>query len=68
VSVPEGAKILILQFGGCDFRQGNSLAIRQANIVNIQQQLSKRGIRIIRTDGPVRLLWLLGLFNQIIFV
>jgi acyl-CoA thioesterase I len=30
-SVPEGTKIVILQFGGNDFRQGISPATRQAN-------------------------------------
>ena len=50
-AVPEGTKIVILQFGGNDFRQGNSPANRQANIANIQQQLSKRGIRIVQADG-----------------
>jgi len=52
-AVPEGTKIVILQFGGNDFRQGNSSA-RQANIASIQQQLRNRGIRIVQADGLVR--------------
>jgi acyl-CoA thioesterase I len=53
-AVPEGTKIVILQFGGNDFRQGSSPAARQANIASIQQQLRNRGIRIIQADGLVR--------------
>ena len=53
-AVPEGTKIVILQFGGNDFRQGISPAARQANIASIQQQLRNRGIRIIQADGLVR--------------
>jgi acyl-CoA thioesterase I len=49
-AVPEGTKIVILQFGGNDFRQGISPAARQANIASIQQQLRNRGIRIIQAD------------------
>ena len=51
-AVPDGTKIVILQFGGND-RGKISLAMRQANIANIQQQLRKRGIRIVQADGLV---------------
>lgn len=51
-AVPDGTKIVILQFGGND-RGKISLAMRQANIANIQQQLRKRGIRIVQADGMV---------------
>ncbi|SDJ19978.1 MULTISPECIES: GDSL-type esterase/lipase family protein [Bradyrhizobium] len=53
-SVPEGTKIVILQFGGNDFRQGISPAARQANIASIQQQLRARGIKTIQADGFVK--------------
>ena len=52
-SVPEGTKIVILQFGGNDFRQNVTPAQRQANIASIQQQLRARGIKIIQADGFV---------------
>ena len=52
-SVPEGTKIVILQFGGNDFRQNVTPAQRQANIASIQQQLHARGIKIIQADGFV---------------
>jgi acyl-CoA thioesterase-1 len=62
-AVPEVTKIVILQFGGNEFRRNICLDLRQANIVSIQQQLRQRGIRIIQADGLGRL----GLFNQIMF-
>ena len=52
-SVPDGTKIVILQFGGNDFRQNVTPAQRQANIASIQQQLRARGIKIIQADGFV---------------
>jgi acyl-CoA thioesterase-1 len=52
-AVPDGTKIVILQFGGNDFREHNSLAARQANIASIQQQLRNRGIRTVQADGLV---------------
>jgi acyl-CoA thioesterase I len=60
-AVPDGTKIVILQFGGNDFRRNTSPAMRQANIANIQQQLRKRGIRIVQADGLVRSAWAAGL-------
>jgi acyl-CoA thioesterase-1 len=53
-AVPEGTKIVILQFGGNDFRRNNSPEMRQANIASIQQELRKRGIRMVQADGLVR--------------
>jgi acyl-CoA thioesterase-1 len=52
--VPEGTKIVIVQFGGNDFRRNTDPAMRQANINSIQQQLRKRGIKIVQADGLVR--------------
>jgi acyl-CoA thioesterase-1 len=52
-SVPEGTKVVILQFGGNDFRQNVTPAQRHANIASIQQQLRARGIKIIQADGFV---------------
>lgn len=59
-SVPEGTKIVLLQFGGNDARRGSrggaaiDPADRQANIAKIEQQLHARGIRTIRIDGLIR--------------
>jgi acyl-CoA thioesterase-1 len=53
-SVPEGTKVVILQFGGNDGRQGISPAQRQANIASIQQQLKARGIKTVQADGYVK--------------
>jgi acyl-CoA thioesterase-1 len=59
-AVPDGTKIVILQFGGND-RGKTSLEMHQANIASIQQQLRKRGIRIVQADGLVRSAWAAGL-------
>ena len=40
--VPDGTKIVILQFGGNDLRRNISPAARQANIASIQQELRTR--------------------------
>jgi acyl-CoA thioesterase-1 len=53
-SVPDGTKIVILQFGGNDFRQGITPPQRQANIASIQQQLKARGIKTVQADGYVK--------------
>nr|WP_233026462.1 GDSL-type esterase/lipase family protein [Rhodopseudomonas boonkerdii] len=53
-AVPEGTKVVILQFGGNDNRRGISPAQRQANIASIQQQLRARGIKTIQADGYVK--------------
>jgi len=53
-AVPDGTKIVVLNFGANDFRRNISPAVRQANIANIQQQLRKRGIRIVQADRLVR--------------
>lgn len=63
-AVPEGTKIVILQFGGNDFRRNNSPDIRQANIASIQQQLRKRGIRLVQADGLVRSAMAAGLVQS----
>jgi acyl-CoA thioesterase I len=60
-AVPEGTKIVILQFGGNDFRRNISPEMRQANIASIQQQLRKRGIRLVQVDGLVRSAQVAGL-------
>ena len=53
-SVPDGTKIVLLQYGGNDTRRGAAPAERQANIAKIEQQLHARGIRTIRVDGLIR--------------
>jgi acyl-CoA thioesterase I len=60
-AVPDGTKIVILQFGGNDLRRNTSPVMRQANIASIQQHLRKRGIKIIQADGLVRSAWAAGL-------
>ena len=60
-SVPEGTKIVILQFGGNDNRQGVSPAARQANINSIEQKLRARGIRIVQADAVVNATVRLGM-------
>jgi acyl-CoA thioesterase-1 len=52
--VPAGTKIVILQFGGNDFRKGRSGADRPANIVQIESQLRGRGIKWVLADGLVK--------------
>lgn len=52
-AVPEGTKVVILQFGGNDGRRGISPAQRQSNIAQIQQQLRARGIRTVSADPMV---------------
>jgi acyl-CoA thioesterase-1 len=53
-SVPEGTKVVILQFGGNDGRRGITPPQRQANIAGIQQQLKARGIKTVMADGYVK--------------
>ncbi len=54
-AVPEGTKIVILQFGTNDFRRGNfDPAVRNANIASIEQQLRARRIKTVHAD---RLVW-----------
>jgi acyl-CoA thioesterase-1 len=63
-AVPEGTKIVIVQFGGNDLRRNTAPAVRQANIASIQEQLRKRGIRIVQADGLVRSAWAAGLVQS----
>jgi acyl-CoA thioesterase-1 len=51
-SVPDGTKIVILQFGGNDARKG--LTGREGRIAQIKSELRARGIRYIDADGFVR--------------
>jgi acyl-CoA thioesterase-1 len=52
--VPAGTKIVILQFGGNDFRRGRTGADRPANIAQIESQLKARGIKWVVADGLVK--------------
>lgn len=52
--VPAGTKIVILQFGGNDFRRGRTGADHEANIAAIRSQLRARGIGVVEADGFVR--------------
>jgi len=53
-AVPAGTKIVILQFGGNDFRKGRTGADRPANIAQIESQLRARGIKWVLADGLVK--------------
>jgi acyl-CoA thioesterase-1 len=52
-AVPNGTKVVILQFGGNDQRKGISAQQRQANIAEIHQKLRARGIVTIEADAHV---------------
>ena len=49
-AVPDGTKIVILQFGTNDARLNTPPATRQANIAAILEELRKRGIRSVQVD------------------
>jgi acyl-CoA thioesterase I len=49
-AVPEGTRIVILQFGTNDARMSIPPATRQANIAAILEELRKRGIQSIQID------------------
>src|SRR3979409_1901706 len=53
-AVPEGTKIVIFQFVSNDFKRKNPPDMREANIASIEQQLRKRGIRILNAQPLVR--------------
>jgi acyl-CoA thioesterase-1 len=58
-SVPAGTKVVILNFGGNDFKRGRrggalfSPESRQANMASILAELHKRHIRTIVADGMI---------------
>lgn len=54
--VPEGTKIVILQFGGNDFRRKHAGAgeMHEENIARIRQQLRNRGIRMVNAQPFIR--------------
>jgi acyl-CoA thioesterase-1 len=58
-SVPEGTTLVILNFGGNDFKRGKhggatiSPEARQANMAAILGELHRRGIRTIVADGII---------------
>jgi acyl-CoA thioesterase I len=58
-AVPEGTTLVILQFGGNDFRRGRrggtpvSPDDRQANIAKIRAELHRRHIRTLEVDGMI---------------
>jgi acyl-CoA thioesterase-1 len=49
-AVPDGTKIVILQFGTNDARMNTPPATRQANIAAILEELRKRGIKSLQVD------------------
>jgi acyl-CoA thioesterase-1 len=51
-AVPNGAKVVVVQYGGNDARKGISSAQKQANINEIESRLRARGIKIVDADAP----------------
>jgi acyl-CoA thioesterase-1 len=49
-AVPDGTKIVILQFGTNDGRMNTPPATRQANVAAILEELRKRGIKSLQVD------------------
>ena len=49
-AVPDGTRIVILQFGTNDARLSIPPATRQANIAAILEELRKRGIKSLQVD------------------
>ena len=49
-AVPDGTKIVILQFGTNDARMNTPPATRQANVAAILEELRKRGIKSLQVD------------------
>jgi len=49
-AVPDGTRIVILQFGTNDARMSIPPATRQANIASILEELRKRGIKSVQVD------------------
>jgi acyl-CoA thioesterase-1 len=52
LAVPQGTRIVIVQYGGNDARKGDA-GSRAANIAAIENQLHTRHIKILRADGLV---------------
>jgi acyl-CoA thioesterase-1 len=58
-AVPDGTRIVIINFGGNDFRRGRrgggmiTPEMRQANMASILSELHKRHIRTIEVDGII---------------
>jgi acyl-CoA thioesterase-1 len=58
-SVPDGTRLVILDFGRNDFKRGKhgggliSPQARQANIAEIVKELHRRGIRTVEVDGMI---------------
>jgi len=58
-AVPDGTRIVIINFGGNDFRRGRrgggmiTPEMRQANMASILSELHKRHIRTIEVDGVI---------------
>jgi acyl-CoA thioesterase-1 len=52
-AVPNGTKVVIVQYGGNDQRRGISPQQRQANIAEIEGRLRARAIKVVDADGQV---------------
>lgn len=53
-AVPQGTRVVIVQYGGNDKRRGISPAQHQANVAQIESQLSSRNIKVVHADGYIR--------------
>lgn len=53
-ATPQGTRIVIVQYGGNDRRRGISPAQHQANVAQIEGQLSARNIKVVHADGYIR--------------
>ncbi|HEY7458235.1 MAG TPA: GDSL-type esterase/lipase family protein [Xanthobacteraceae bacterium] len=52
-AVPNGTKVVIVQYGGNDSRKGISSAQTKANVAEIESRLRARGIKVVNADGQV---------------
>ena len=62
-AVPEGTRVVIVQYGGNDFRSNISPSTRQSNIAKIEGQLRARKIRVVQADGYIRAALQAGMFQ-----
>jgi acyl-CoA thioesterase-1 len=52
-AVPQGTRVVIVQYGGNDRRRGLSRAQHQANIAQIESRLRSRHIKVVHADNYV---------------
>lgn len=52
-AVPQGTRVVIVQYGGNDKRRGISQAQHQANVAQIESQLNSRNIKVVHADNYI---------------